>query len=73
MTFSMRAARATRGATSLSIASHFPVMLASYNKMPVKLPPGRAKLVTNPEPIGSEMPTNTIGMARVSRWSATAT
>ena len=39
-------------------------MLASYISRPVRLPPGRARLATKPEPTGSETLTNTIGIAR---------
>ena len=70
MGLATRAARARRGAISLSIASHLPVMLASYSSRPVRLPPGRARLATKPEPIGSETVTNTIGIARLSRCNA---
>jgi hypothetical protein len=56
------AARTRPGAISLSIASHFTVMLASKLVKPVRFPPGRAKLATNPEPTGSTLPTNTTGM-----------
>jgi hypothetical protein len=68
-----RAARIRRGAISLSIASHLPTMLPSYNSSPVRLPPGRARLATKPEPTGSETKRNTIGSARLSRCSAVAT
>ena len=47
-----RATRAMRGAISLSIASHLPVMLSSYSSKPVRFPPGRARLATKPEPMG---------------------
>ena len=57
-------ARARRGAISLSIASHFPAMPASYCNTPVRFLPGRAKLATKPEPIGSETLTKTIGIVR---------
>src|SRR5262249_12077893 len=62
-----RAARVRCGATSLRIASHLPVMLASKSSRPVILPPGRAKLATKPEPTGSVMLANTIGIVTVSR------
>src|ERR1700678_2586916 len=58
----MSAARAKPGAISLSMASHLLVMLPSKRRRPVRFPPGRARLVTKPEPIGSETLTNTIGM-----------
>src|SRR5439155_3987204 len=35
-------------------ANHLLAMLASMFKKPVILPPGRARLATKPEPIGSE-------------------
>ena len=54
------------GAISLSIASHLPVMLSSYCNRPVRLPPGRDKLATKPEPIGSATPAKTIGIVLVS-------
>ena len=68
----MKATRARRGATSLSIASHFPIMPLSYCIIPVRSPPGRAKLATRPEATGSETPINTIGIERVCCFSATA-
>ena len=39
-------------------------------RRPVLLPPGRAKLATKPEPTGSVMLANTIGIATVSRYNA---
>src|SRR5262249_29528555 len=36
-------------------------------------PPGRGRLVTNPSPTGSATAANTIGIVRVSRWSAAVT
>ena len=54
------------GAISLSIASHLPVMLSSYCNRPVRLPSGRDKLATKPEPIGSATPAKTIGIVLVS-------
>jgi hypothetical protein len=68
----MIAARVMRGAISLSIPSHLPMMLASIFNRPVRLRPGRAKLSMNREPIGSETPRNTIGTSRVSRCNAAA-
>jgi hypothetical protein len=49
----MTAARLTAGAISLSSSSHFPLMPYSKRVKPVALPPGRAKLSTNPAPTGS--------------------
>ena len=60
-----RRARFTSGAISLSISSHFPVREYSKMTKPVALPPGRDKLATKPEPIGSTTPTNTIGTSRL--------
>ena len=65
-----KAARTRLGAISLSIASHLPVTLASYCITPVILPPGRGRLATKPEPIGSATPANTIGIVLLSRCSA---
>jgi len=45
--------------------SHFPVMLPSKSKKPVRLPPGLARLSTKPEPTGSETDMNTMGMLLV--------
>jgi hypothetical protein len=61
----MTAARVTRGAISLSSSSHFPLMLNSYAAKPVALPPGRARLSTQPPPTGSMVVTNTIGTVRL--------
>ena len=66
----MNPARARCGAISLSIDSHLPAMPASNSVRPVRLPPGRARFAMKPEPIGSLTKTNTIGIARVSRWNA---
>src|SRR5262249_46956944 len=45
-------------------------MLASYNKKPVILPPGCARLATTPAPVGSDTWTNMIGVVRVSFCNA---
>ena len=60
------AARVMRGASSLSSSSHFPLRPYSNCKNPVALPPGRARLSTNPPPTGSGTMTNTMGTVRVS-------
>ena len=65
-----RAARMSFGAISLSIASHLPVMLSSYCNRPVRLPSGRDRLATKPEPIGSATPAKTIGIVLVSSCMA---
>ena len=59
------ATRLTLGAICLSSSSHFPLMLYSKSMKPVALPPGRARLSTNPPPTGSAMIANTIGTVRV--------
>jgi len=42
-----------------------PARLYSNKRNPVVLPPGLAKLLTNPSLTGSAVPTNTIGIVRV--------
>ena len=69
----MKAARTSCGAISLSIDSHLPVTLGSYSITPVILPPGCGKLAMKSEPIGSAIPANTMGIARVSCCSAATT
>jgi hypothetical protein len=64
------AARVTRGAISLSIASHFPATVVSKLVRPVTLPPGRGKLATKPLPTGSRTTAKTMGMVRVCCSSA---
>ena len=59
------AARFSPGATCLSSSSHFPLMPNSNRVNPVALPPGRARLATNPAPTGSLAFTNTMGTWRV--------
>ena len=59
------AARVTPGAVSLSSSNHFPPMLYSVLMKPVALPPGRARLSTNPAPTGSPAIGKTIGTVRV--------
>src|SRR6516162_8962292 len=66
----MTAARVTFGATSLRIWSHFPINEGSKLVKPVMLPPGCGMLATKWLPTGSDTPTNTIGIPRVSRNSA---
>src|SRR5262249_19827649 len=58
------AARVTLGAISLNNSSHFPLRLYSNCMKPVTLPPGCARLSTNPAPTGSGAIANTIGMSR---------
>ena len=66
------AVRVTPGATSLRISSHFPINDGSKLVKPVMLPSGFGMLATKWLPTGSDTPTNTIGMVRVSRSSAAA-
>src|SRR5262252_1978719 len=65
-----KAARATRGATSLSSCSHLPAIVGSILVKPVTLPPGREKLATKPLPTGSETAAKTMGKVRVCCSSA---
>src|SRR5262249_29128820 len=44
--------------------------LGSFNNVPVRWPPGRARLATKPAPIGSGTPIKTIGIALLSRFNA---
>src|SRR5262249_53758351 len=53
------ATRFTPGAICLSNSSHFAANPDSNEVNPVALPPGRARLSTNPEPIGSGTCVNT--------------
>src|SRR2546429_2853389 len=69
----MMATRASSGTISFNISRYFPAMLACRTVKPVMLPSGRAMLATNPLPIGSDTATNTIGMVRVARISASVT
>ena len=62
------ATRVMPGAISLRSSSHFPLVPYSNEVKPVALPPGRARLATNPAPTGSATIANTIGMVRVT-WS----
>src|SRR5262249_46086044 len=58
-------ARITPGAICLSSSSHLPPMPYSNDVNPVALPPGRARLFTNPAPTGSAATGKTIGTVRV--------
>jgi hypothetical protein len=69
----MTNARAVAGANSLSISSHFPAIGYSKVVNPVMLPPGRAKLATNPPATGSDTCKNTIGMVLVASFSVANT
>src|SRR5215467_7895319 len=64
------ATRVTLGAISLRSSSRFTPMPYSNKTKPVALPPGRAKLSTNPAPTGSTECANTIGTVRVAPCNA---
>ena len=64
------ATRVRLGASFLSSSSHFPLRLYSNALNPVVLPPGRARLATNPAPTGSMTFANTIGTLWVTRCNA---
>jgi ATP-dependent DNA ligase len=55
------------GTTSLSISSHLPANECSKIVKPVMLPPGRARLATNPSVTGSVTSVKTIGTVLVTR------
>jgi Metallo-beta-lactamase superfamily len=65
------ATRVTAGAISLSNPSHLPANDGSCMRKPVIFPPGRGRPSTKPE--GSATFENTIGIVRVSLWSAAVT
>src|SRR5262245_41790110 len=69
----MKATRAREGETSLRNSSHLPPIDASRLTKPVMLPPGRARLATNPLPTGSETTTKTMGRVLASRATAAVT
>ena len=64
--FQSAAARCIRGTISRRISSCFAGMSVEETvPNPVMLPPGRARLVTNPDSTGSPTPAMTIGIVRV--------
>src|SRR5258705_2412388 len=67
------ATRLMPGAISRSKSSILLPIDASDVMKPVVFPPGRGSPATNPSPTGSVTTTNTIGIVRVSRWSAAVT
>src|SRR5215831_17124967 len=67
------ATRFKPGAISVSNSNILAVIADSDVKKPVIFPPGCGSPATNPSPTGSETVTNTIGIVRVSRWSAAVT
>ena len=66
----MTATRSNRGAICLSSSTHLPPIENSKLVNPVRLPPGRDRLATNPWAIGSETCMNTIGTDRVACCNA---
>src|SRR5262249_28830221 len=60
-----RATRVSLGTTSLSSSSRLPARSGELLVNPVTLPPGRARLSTNPVPTGSPAAAMTIGVAVV--------
>src|SRR6516164_7479844 len=67
----MIAARLSPGAISESISSHLPPSEASKVAKPVTFPPGWLSRGTMPLTTGSPTFVKTIGIVRVSRWTAT--
>jgi hypothetical protein len=67
----MSAARFKPGAISESSSSHLPCIEASKLAEPVMFPLGRLSRGTMPLATGSPAPAKTIGIVRVSRWTAT--
>jgi hypothetical protein len=66
----MIAARLSPGAISESSSSHLPPSESSAPPKPVTFPPGRSSLGTMPLATGSAAFAETIGIVRVSRWTA---
>jgi hypothetical protein len=66
----MIAARLSRGAVSQSSSSHLPPIEASKLANPVMFPLGRSSRATMLLATGSLTPKKTIGIVRVSRWTA---
>src|SRR6516165_2017205 len=66
----MIATRLRSGAISESNSSHLPASVASELAKPVMFPPGWLSRGTMPLETGSDTPAKTIGIVRVSRWTA---
>jgi hypothetical protein len=64
------ATRARRGTTSLRISRRFPLVSGDWLERPVMFPPGRARLATNPLPIGSLSQHITMGIVAVAACAA---
>jgi len=69
---SRTATRLTVGTSSRRNSSRLAANSAEKTLTPVALPPGRARLATNPSPTGSAGTTNTIGIVAVARPAAVA-
>ena len=67
----MIAARLSPGAISESNSSHLPPSEASKLAKPVMFPLGRSSRATMPLATGSPEVAKTVGIVRVSRWTAT--
>ena len=71
--FTITATVESRGTVSCSSSSHLPPKPSPYPiDIPVRLPPGRAKLATSPERTGSPIPRATIGIVLVAFLAARA-
>jgi len=66
----MIATRLSPGAISESSSSHLPPSVGSKRAKPVAFPPGRSSRGTTALGTGSPTFAKTIGIVRVSRWSA---
>jgi len=62
--------RFERGTSSRNIWSRFAASSVDMSVIPVTLPPGRARLVTNPLPIGSAALCMTMGIVLVAPLAA---
>src|SRR5207253_2187564 len=69
---SRRATRARPGTASLRSSSRFPMSSGFMTLSPVRFPPGRARLATNPAPTGSALDAMTMGMVLVACLAARA-
>ena len=69
-TFAMIASRVRPGTSSRNSSSRLPAISVVWSDTPVAFPPGKARLVTRPVPIGSPAPANTIGMTDVACLTA---
>ena len=61
-----------RGTISRTSSSHFPAISDWFGENPVTFPPGRPRLATSPDFIGSAGPMATIGIREVAFRAASA-